>query len=490
MAAGTPNGRALSSDAVPQPRRRISDPALRAALDDVRAELQVPDAFPPVVRAAAEEAAARGPRGDRSDATDLPLVTIDPPGSRDLDQAVHVRRTSGGALQVHYAIADVGAFVTPGDPVDEQAWARGVSRYSPDGVTPLHPPALSEGAASLQPRVERPAILWQVGLAADGALVTADVRRAMVRSRAQLTYREAQTAIEAGTDESLVALARLGRLRSEREWVRGGISLELPDQEVVLDGDGNPQLRYRAPLPVEAWNAQVSLLTGIAAGRLMADAGIGVLRTLPAPEPQRVQALRQQAWGLGLPWPAEIDYPAFVRTLDPHEPVEAAMISQSAVGLRGAGYAAVDSERGYPLPEDHRHEAIAAVYAHVTAPLRRLVDRYTAEVAVAIAAGATPPQWVREALPEIPRAMARARGRAAALDRAVLDLIEAWVLRPHVGRTFPATVVASDDRGSRLQLRQPAVLARTAATLSPGTEVLVRLDAVDVGQRTVTLTPL
>jgi exoribonuclease R len=462
------------------PRRALHDDVLDVHLAALRDELGVPAAFPPEVLRAAADAAAAGPTGDRADGTDVPLVTIDPPGSMDLDQAVWVGPADGGGIEVRYAIADVGAFVVPGGPVDAEAWARGVSRYSPDGVTPLHPPALSEGAASLLPGVDRPAILWALRVDAAGELVGTEVRRATVRSRARLTYAAAQAAIDEGADAMLSSLSRLGRLRAEREWVRGGVSLELPDQEVVRV-DGGYDLRYRAPLPVEGWNAQVSLLCGHAAARLMVDARVGVLRTLPAPDPAAVDALRRRAWALGLPWPPEVDYPSFVRTLDPHEPVEAAMIAACAVGLRGAGYTAFDGE----VPAAHRHEALAMPYAHVTAPLRRLVDRYASEVCLAVAAGEPVPGWVGERLADLPAAMAAAHGRAGALDRAVVDLVEAHVLADHVGDGFAATVVRSDDRGSEVQVRLPAVMARIPTPLPVGQVVQVRIAAVDVAARRV-----
>ncbi|HUG84016.1 MAG TPA: RNB domain-containing ribonuclease, partial [Euzebya sp.] len=441
---------------MPTPRRNLRTDTLDAAFAELREQLDVPDAFAPSVLAAAAAAALQGPAYERRDVTDLPLLTIDPPGSKDLDQAVHVAAIGGGALRVSYAIADVAAFVRPGDPVDVEAWERGVSRYSPDRVTPLHPPELCEGAASLLPGQDRPAVLWTLTVDSSGELTDTHVERALVRSREQLTYEQAQARIDSGSDAMLTELSRLGRLRAEREWVRGGVSLELPDQEVIARDDGTYDLALRAPLPVEGWNAQVSLLTGHAAGLLMVAAGIGILRTLPAPDVTTVQGLRRRAWALGLPWPEEISYPDFVRTLDPHQPTEAAMIALAAVGLRGAGYAAFDGE----LPQLHRHEAIAAVYAHVTAPLRRLVDRYAGEIALAVAADQPVPSWVGDRLADLPKAMARAGGRAAALDRAVVDLVEAHLLADDVGRTLAATVVRSDERGSELQLRNPAVLVR------------------------------
>ena len=132
----------------------------------IRAEFAVPEEFPAEVLAEAEER-ARTPELPELDATDVPLVTLDPPGSRDLDQAVHLARRTDG-FRVTYAIADVGSFVRPGGVVDAEARRRGQTLYSPDRRTPLHPPVLSEGAASLLPDQLRPAVLWTIDLDDDG----------------------------------------------------------------------------------------------------------------------------------------------------------------------------------------------------------------------------------------------------------------------------------------------------------------------------------
>src|SRR5690606_11908872 len=117
----------------------------------------------------------------------------------------------------------------------------------------------------------------------------------LVRSREQLTYQQAQQRIDDGTAASgLALLAEVGPLRQQVEKDRGGISLNLPDQEIeVIDGDW--KLTFRDMMPVEDWNAQISLLTGIAAAELMIDAKVGILRTLPAADPRAVRALRQTA---------------------------------------------------------------------------------------------------------------------------------------------------------------------------------------------------
>src|SRR4051794_28347273 len=176
-------------------------PELAAGLAALRSRLEIPAAFSPEVLKAAEAAAA-SPRLPDPDRTDLELITIDPEGSRDLDQALHIGRDAAGYV-ISYAIADVAAFVTAGDPIDVEAASRGVTLYAPDGRTPLHPPVLSEGAASLLPgeggpgevapgevgRGEvRPALLWTLHVDDRAELQHAEVVRARVRSRDQLSY--------------------------------------------------------------------------------------------------------------------------------------------------------------------------------------------------------------------------------------------------------------------------------------------------------------
>src|SRR5215212_8744317 len=140
----------------------------------------------------------------------------------------------------------------------------------------------------------------------------------------------------------------------------------------------------------------------MAAARLMLGAGIGILRTQPAPDERAFERLRRQAGALGVEWPRTRSYAEFVRALDPALPAQAALLQEATGVGRGAGYTAFD---GTP-PPDTKHFAVAADYAHATAPLRRLQDRYVTECCLAASAGAAPPDWVRTALPELPKAMA------------------------------------------------------------------------------------
>ena len=474
---------------LPETLLRAPDAAdVTRGLERIRTELEVPGAFPPDVLAAAERAAA-APRLPPLDRTDLELLTIDPPGSKDLDQALHIAARADGGFTVSYAIADVAAFVSAGDAIDREAHRRGETFYGPDARSALHPPVLSEGAASLLPGQERPALLWTIQLDARGATTDAEVVRARVRSREQLTYEQAQDDIDhpgpGGTRPTLALLAQVGPLREQRERERGGVSLQIPEQEVVPAPDGGFGLTYRALLPVEGWNAQISLLTGMAAAHLMIYARVGVVRTMPPATGSSLRRLRAVARALDIRWPAELDYPELVRSLDASRPADAAMLDACTVLFRGAGYAAFDGS----VPEDPEHAAIASDYSHVTAPLRRLVDRYAGEVCLAVCAGTPVPGWVRESLPGLPAEMARADQAAHRYERAVVDWVEACVLERRVGETFTGSVVEVDPEHHRgtVVIREPAVEARVLGDGLPlGHEVQVRLTRADPAAGKVT----
>ena len=461
---------------------------LRDGIAEIQAELEVSPAFPPEVEAAAAEAVAN-PRLPDLDRTDLPMVTIDPAGAKDLDQALYLARTENGGYVLYYAIADLAAFVTPGDPVDVEAHQRGQTLYGADSRIPLHPTSISEDGGSLLPDQVRPALLWTITMDGESARTDVEVERAQVRSRAQLDYPGVQKVIDDGTaDESLMLLKEVGELRLKREQARGGVSLPLPEQEVDTAGS-EWELTYRDLLPVEEWNAQMSLLTGFAAASLMMYARVGFLRTLPPAAPRDVQRLHRTAHALGIVWPAELLFPDFIRGLDAAKPQHAAMISACTRLLRGSGYVAFDGE----TPAQPLHSALNAEYAHVTAPLRRLGDRYASEICIALCAGTEVPDWVHAALPDLARTMQESSQRASRYERMVLDLVEAGLLQHRVGESFAAVVVEvseKDPTRGTVTVPDPAVEAPvvSASEVPLGTDVRVRLTTADLAQRKVEFT--
>lgn len=465
--------------------RRLRAGDLDHVFDRIRAEEELPLEFPPAALLEAEEGAPG--TSHHEDLTELPFVTIDPPEALDLDQAIHLEAVRRGGVRVRYAIADVALFVGPGGAIDQESHRRGLTVYCPDIQVRLHPRALSEGSASLLPGADRPAVVWEMEVDADGSLVHQDVRRAIVRSRARFDYRTVQDLFDHGRPpEPLAPLRRFGEARLARARERGAIALRLPEQTVIRAG-AKWSLVNRAEPAAELWNAELSLLTGMVAAEMMLDAGVGVLRTLPAPSEEAVASLRRSTRALGINWSADEAPGEILAGLDPSRPRQLAVFEHAATLLRGAGYRSFSGGR----PEgDTGHGGVAANYAHVTAPLRRLVDRYAAEVCLAVSAGSEVPEWVTARLEVVPEVMAQADRRAATVERRCLDTVEAHVMEGRVGETFQAVVLEARPDRAEVWIDHPPVLTwADAPGLGPGDTVALRLAAVDVAEGRIELVP-
>ncbi|WP_449408070.1 RNB domain-containing ribonuclease [Microbacterium maritypicum] len=468
---------------MPQRRSRVAPSAaqteLAAALAALRESLDAPAEFSAEVLTEAEAATAPAPE---LDLRDIPFATLDPKGSRDLDQAFRLERRGSG-YTVRYAIADIPGFVTPGGAVDAEARRRGQTLYAADGTIPLHPKVLSEDRASLLPDVERPALVWTFALDEAGLVEDFRLERALIRSRARLDYVSTQAALDRGEGGPAALLPEIGALRIEQERLRGGASLNLPDEEVVRTSEGGYAIESRHPLPVEEWNAQLSLMTGMAAASLMLDARIGILRTMPQPDEKAFDAFRHQTEALGRPWRSG-RYGDYLRELDRADPLTLPVLEAAAMLFRGAGYVAFDGT----VPASTEQAAIAAPYAHATAPLRRLVDRWSLEICLAVSEGREVPGWTRESLADIPGLMQESGQRASKLDSQTVNCVEAALLTPLIGTTIDATVVEvrGENRAS-VQIGEPAVTA--SAPIPPGTAAgaIVRLRIVDTDIATGTV---
>lgn len=457
--------------------KALIDPAhaLNHGLSGIRSEFFVPPAFPPEVEAAAQTAAERAPTEHR-DHTDRPFVTLDPASSVDLDQAFCIDRR-GNDLLLHYAIADVAWFVRDGDPLDQEAWRRGTTLYLPDGKAGLYPPMLSEGAASLLPAGPRPAVIFTVRIDGEGEATLEGAERAIVRSRAKLAYDKVR---DADLPADFAELA--GRVQRAEDR-RGGARVDPPEQELAAGPNGY-ELLFRDRLASEDRNAALSLATNLAIAQALHRAGTGLFRVMPAPSEKATARLRQTARAFGLAWPDMATLAQFERILDADDPREAALMMAIRRAGGGAGY---EPYRPGVVPW---HAPMAATYAHGTAPLRRLADRYVVQAALAVANGRPVPEPVAAAFEALPAVMARADALSGKIERAVIDLAEAVMLQERVGEVFDAAVTEVDDRGARIQLTGLPVIARLAGTVAqPGTTLPVRLAAVQPESRSIVFEP-
>lgn len=479
-------------------QRRFSAPDLD--FDAIRTELGVSDEYGAEALAEATAALDRCAE-DREDHTDIAFVTIDPPSSMDLDQAVHIARDGDGFV-VDYAIADVAAVVIPDGALDAETRRRGATLYFPDRSVPLHPRELSEGAGSLLPDQIRPAVLWTIRVDGTGAPTDVRVRRARVRSVAKLNYAGVSADAAAGTPHpSIAALPEFGELRAKLALDRGAVDLDLPDQEVVRDGD-SWTVGIAPRTPADLWNSHLSLLTGMCAGEIMARAGVGLLRTLPPQDPTAVAALRTTAESLGVPWPDGFSVGRFLAGLPKDEPSTLALMNGATTLMRGADYlvlgrdatgALIDAVHDKPVSDDDlKHAAIAGVYAHVTAPLRRLCDRFATEVCLAVTAGTPVPEWVERALTTLPKIMRAADSQGSAADRLSIDLAESVVLEHREGERFSAVVTqpATEKRSAQVFIADPAIVAPCAGSPTQGTRIEVQLTEANPGKRSTRFEPV
>jgi exoribonuclease R len=458
--------------------KTLADPAnsLSPGLAAIRTRFQVPAGFPPAVLAAAEAAARRAPNA-HVDRTDRHFVTLDPASATDLDQAFAIE-ASGADLLLHYAIADVAWFVADGDPLDVEAWRRGTTLYLPDGKAGLYPPELAEGAASLLPDGPRPAVIFTVRVAPDGAVRLDGAERAIIRSNAKLAY-------DSVRDTDLPpGFADLTSRLQAAESRRGAARVDPPEQEVAMRDDGSFDLVFRPRLFSEERNAALSLAANMAIAEILCAHQTGLFRVMAEPDDAAIARLRQTASAFGLSWPAMAPLSQFEATLDASDPKQAAFMLAVRRAGQGASYQPFQSG---VVPW---HAAVAATYAHATAPLRRLADRYVIRATLAVANGQPVPQVVTEAFEKLPGVMARADAIGGQIDRAVIDLAEAVMLQGREGQSFAAVVTDADDHGARIQLRDLPVVARLAIKdAEPGDAVTVKLLAVDPERQRISFEP-
>lgn len=446
------------------------DGTLSSGLADIRTQFGVPTSFPGNVLEEAQKVAKR-PFSGHADLTARPFVTLDPASSTDLDQAFCIER-AGGDLILHYAIAHVSWFVSTDQALDTEAWARGETIYMPDGKASLYPEQLSEGAASLLANVDRPSVVFTIRIDPAGKASLDSATPAIVRSRAKLAYDRVRP-------EDLPAeFAELSRRIEEAEDARGASRVDAPEQELVLDPSRHFSLSFRPQAEAELQNAALSLAANLAIADTLLAHRTGLFRVMAEPDEWAVNRLRHSAKALGLQWPKDISLKDFERTLDNSNPRHAAF--QTAV-RRASPKASYSPYQDGVTPW---HSAMAATYVHATAPLRRLADRYVIEAAVQIANGGTVLEELNAIFQHLPGVMAKAEEKAGQIDRAVLDLAEAVVLDGREGSRFDAVVTNVDDRGARIQLSDPAVIARVEAEgVMPGDTICVRLASVDVAHR-------
>jgi ribonuclease R len=430
------------------------------------------------------------------DQTALPFVTVDGEGTRDLDQALHVEARDGGFL-VRYAIADASWFVRPGTALFAEALRRGASYYLPGLSAPMLPRELSEGLVSLNPGVDRRAIVFEMHVDREGELHRTDIVRARVHSRAQLTFDRVQAMLDGhdghGIDDpgivaSLHALRDVGELRIARAAARGVVAHRNAEIRIEVRGkNGMDFVVIAEPRNgVERYGEQLSLMCNVAGARVLRHASTSpgvqaIYRIHDAPDAERLDELHAMFDAVvrarGLPRPFVWDrrrnsLARFLRQL-PHDGPHA------AVARAFARQAIMVNVRSSFSAEPGPHFGIGAeVYARFSAPMREVVGVFVHKEMIECLGGAAPRGDEATRMAVIEQAN-RARELQRELTREanllVLDRIFAAEMHepPQTRRVHEGTVMGLRRGKIYVQLDAPPVEVKVyAAEIDPSAELV------------------
>ena len=345
-------------------------------------EFDLPGDFPEeVLEEARRQAAAWNPDevpGDREDLTDTTILTIDPDGARDFDDAISLHRTDDDHWHLGVHIADVAHFVEAGSPLDLEARRRGTSVYLPTQVIPMLPEVISNGLASLQEGNLRLTKSVFIEYTAEGIPVDIRLARTAIRNAKRLRYEEVLPLIEGEPGaiavdddirELLVDMQQLARLLRARRFAAGSLEMHMPSLKLQL-GDSEEVVGIEEEHHDESHQIieEFMLAANVAvAVELTAHEILFPRRAHPEPDPLRLKRFKDFVAALGYDLAVETDRLALQKLLDKVRgtPQESAVNMALLRSMKQAVYTA----------EEIGHYALAFEnYCHFTSPIRRYPD--------------------------------------------------------------------------------------------------------------------
>ena len=325
------------------------------------------------------------------DWTRLPFVTIDNPDSRDLDQALLIEAVDGG-FRVRYALADAAYYIRPGSALFDAALARGTTYYTPIMAAAMLPTELSEGLISLNPHVDRRALVFDMIVEKDGSVSRSTIARAKIRSQAKLSYAGVQSWLDSEAPDtepyhaSLKLLRQLGDLLIEASAQRGIVAFDRTETHISVEGEPpHFEASTRERYATERYNEQISLMCNMqGAEMLLAISGVSdvmqaIFRVHDAPLTKSLNELRAtldamaqltddpERWR----WKKGQTLADYVDSL----PRDAGMVRR----VRTVQRQIMQAQRASTFqPDAGEHYALkAASYARFSSPMREVVGIFT-----------------------------------------------------------------------------------------------------------------
>ncbi len=441
----------------------------------------------------------------RIDLRHLPFVTIDGEDARDFDDAVYCEKSGGswrlfsGGWKLYVAIADVSHYVKVGSALDAEAQVRGNSVYFPERVIPMLPEELSNGLCSLNPQVDRLAMVCEISLSKTGKMLDYQFYEAVIHSHARLTYNKVSAMLEhpksgegkALRDEYKGVLPHLKQLYALYQVLlaarheRGAIDFETQETRIIF-GAGRKIAEIR---PTERNDAhklieECMLAANVATAAFMQKHEIPALyRVHDGPPPERLEKLKAFLTELGLSLqrgkakdaPSPKDYQALlerIRGRADYHLIQTVMLRS----LSQAVYSA-DNHGHFGLNYD--------AYAHFTSPIRRYPDLLIHRAIRSVIRSKQETPHVRRAgAPSMPRARiypydeptleqlgeqcSMSERRADEATRDVVNWLKCEFMQDRVGETFPGVITAVTGFGLFVELTDIYVEGLVHVTALPG----------------------
>jgi ribonuclease R len=453
----------------------------------------------------------------RKDLRSLSTVTIDGERARDFDDAVSVSLTDYGyKLWVH--IADVGFYVPWGTALDVEARRRGTSVYFPDRVIPMLPKELSEDICSLKPALERFAFTVEMDFDGHGSKRGAKFYPSVIKSDERMTYTSVKKILVDRDEDERARYKHLlsdfeimgelcGILRDVR-LARGSLDFDLPEPEILLDLQGNPEAIIRAERNFAHMIIEEFM---IAANESVAEYIEGrevpcIYRIHEEPDPMKMEDVLRVVKSFGMAPNRTFkpkDFPSLLKSIKgmPGEEVVNYIVLRS---LKQARYS----------PTNVGHFGLASVsYTHFTSPIRRYPDLVVHRILREVVSRKQISDKIRReletALPDIAFSSSRTERLSDDAERAAVNAMRVWFMKDKVGDEFEGKIVGVTPYGLRVRLRDFYVEGflhvshmtddfyqfndknmtlwgrHTKKSFKIGQEVTLRLDSVDMEEREV-----
>jgi VacB/RNase II family 3'-5' exoribonuclease len=427
------------------------------------------------------------------DLRDLLWCSIDNDDSRDLDQLTVAEAIPGGTVKISVAVADVDALVKDGSAINDHARHNTTSVYTAAEIFPMLPEKLSTDLTSLNLNEDRPAIVIEMVIAADGSLADSAVYRALVRNHAKLAYNGVGAWLEgtgpmpqaiapiSGLDANLRLQDSAAQKMKDFRHVHGALSLETIEAKPVFEGD------RISSLEVEQKNRATEIIedfmiaaNGVIA-RYLSSAGLPCIRRVVR-NPKRWDRIVEVAKQHGATLPGDPDSKAleqFLTVQKAADPLRFPDLSLSIIKLMGSGEYVAELPGG----DAPGHFGLAVRdYAHSTAPNRRFPDLITQRLLKAAIAKAPSP-YPNDELEALATHCTEAEDDATRVERQVGKSAAALLLESRIGEQFDAMVTGVSEFGTWVRVLDMPVegkLVRGANGIDVGDRIHVKLMEVDV----------